>query len=165
MCRQPPCSSGDGVDASTVWLISAVQTQTGPVLGLGNTCCPLHLGPQGALALPREVKSGDTSPEVAEASHSAPGLRAGDQVATPSHPALAWPSGQRTPEWRAEGRLGLPARTSGLEAEFLIPSPVLCPSAFALPGQVPIQPSAPRLLAARAQSTVVLYLEAPTRGR
>lgn len=165
MYRQPPCSSGDGVDASTVWLTSAVQTQTGPVLGLGNTSCPLRLGPQGALALPGEVKSGDTSPEVAEVSHSAPGLRAGDQVATPSHPAPAWPSGQWMPEWRAEGRLGHPARPSGLEAEFLIPSPVLCPSAFALPGQAPIRPSTPRLPAARAQSTVVLHLEAPTRGR
>lgn len=49
---------------------------------------PLHVGPHEAPALQVEAKS----PEVAEASHSAPGLRAGGLEMTPSFdPGLAWP--------------------------------------------------------------------------
>ena len=51
----------------------------------------------------------------------------------------------RAEDAKAAGRreTGPQPSPPGLEAEFLIPGPVLCPSAFALPGQVPIQSSTP----------------------
>lgn len=101
---QPPCCFSSGcVDASKCpedWYCAGAGWAglgRGPRLGK-HIPGPLLLGLQGALALPREAKSGGTSPEGAEASHSLQDSELVLSSGTSVRLALALPSGQKVPE-------------------------------------------------------------------